>query len=246
MYLLFLDESGTPDDGVFAVGGIAVRADHWPNLRRRWDECLAASGWPQGKELKWSGTINGEVPPAVADAVYDCLTGLPVHCFTTVLWPEVGKGNYEEFFGTEEDTYATALMFIAERFQRFLAQNDSYGAIVLDSRRREVDDRMRQFFTRIQREGTPFAELERIVDGLLLGPSHFSLGLQLADLVVGPARSSQFGLGDGSRRHKQLIESVYCRHPASGEVDGVGIKFFPDSTRPAQGPDVRLFDPRSL
>jgi hypothetical protein len=45
-------------------------------------------------------------------------------------------------------------MTIAERYQRFLAQEDSYGAIVLDSRRREVDDRMRKFFTRIQREGT--------------------------------------------------------------------------------------------
>jgi len=246
VYLLFLDESGAPDEGVFAVGGIAVRADRWPELRSRWDRCLAECGWPEDKELKWSGTVRGEVPPDVADAVYDCLAGLPIQCFTTVLWPDVGKGHYEQFFATEEDTYATALMFIAERFQRFLVQEDSYGAIVLDSRRREVDDRMRQFFTRIKREGTPFAELERIVDGLLLGPSHFSLGLQLADLVVGPARSAQIKMGEGSRRHKQLLETVYCRHPASGEIDGVGMKCFPDSTRPDRGPEVRLFNPREL
>ncbi len=87
----------------------------------------------------------------------------------------------------------------------------------------------------------------RIVDSLLLGPSHFSLGLQLADLVVGPARASQIGLGDGSRRHKQLVESVYNRHPASNEVDGVGLKIFPDSTKPKEqqeAPEVRLFNPR--
>lgn len=246
VYLLFLDESGAPDEGVFAVGGIAVRADRWPELRSRWDSCLAESGWPVDKEVKWSGTLSGEVPPGVADAVYDCLVELPIQCFATVLWPDVGKGNYEQFFASEDDTYATALMFIAERYQRFLAQEDSYGVIVLDSRRREVDDRMRKFFTRIQRDGTPFAELERIVDGLLLGPSHFSLGLQLADLVVGPARSAQIKIGDGSRRHRQLLETVYCRHPASGEVDGVGIKFFPDSTKPNPAPDVRLFNPRSL
>ena len=27
MYLLFVDESGRPDDRAFAVGGVAVRAD---------------------------------------------------------------------------------------------------------------------------------------------------------------------------------------------------------------------------
>jgi len=69
---------------------------------------------------------------------------------------------------------------------------------------------------------------------------------QIADLVVGPARSAQIKMGEGSRRHRQLIESVYCRHPASGEVDGVGMKCFPDSTRPEQGPEVRLFDPRAF
>ncbi len=63
--------------------------------------------------------------------------------------------------------------------------------IILDSRRREVDDRMRRFFDRLQREGTPFAELDRIVDSLLLGPSHFSLGLQVADLVVGATLAAQ-------------------------------------------------------
>ena len=244
MYLLFLDESGTPDEGIFALGGIAVRADQWHELRTRWSSCLDQAGWPADKELKWSGTISGEVPPSGADAAYDGLCRLPVECFATVLYPDVSKGEFEEFFATEEDTYATALTFIAERYQRFLASKDSYGAIVLDSRKKDVDDAMRRFFIRIQDKGTQFSQLERIVDGLLLGPSHFSLGLQLADLVVGPARSAQIKLGDGSRRHKQLLESVYNRHPVTGEVMGVGIKFFPDSTRPEQPPEVRLFNPR--
>jgi len=247
MYLLFLDESGAPGDEIFALGGAAVRADRWHEVRQRWTSCLDALGWPPDKELKWSGVRNGEVPPDTADGAYECLSSLPVECFTTILWPTVGKIRFEELFASDEDTYATALTFIAERYQRFLANQDSYGVIVLDSRKREADDRMRKFFVRIQNEGTPFAELERIVDSLLLGPSHFSLGLQLADLVVGPARASQIGLGDGSRRHKQLVESVYNRHPASNEVDGVGLKTFPDSTKPKEqqeAPEVRLFNPR--
>lgn len=243
MYLLFLDESGTPEDTVFALGGFVVKAEDWHVLRERWDECLADAGWPLDKELKWSGTVNGEVPPAVADAAYTCLASLPIECFVTVLYPQMTDPEYEKFFASDEDTYATALTFIAERYQRFLGHHDSYGVIVLDSRRRETDDRLRRFFTRIQREGTPFAELERIVDGLLLGPSHFSLGLQLADLIVSCSRAATIKLGDSSRRFKEM-KPAFARNPATGEVDGVGLKYFPDAAKPEQPPEVRLFNPR--
>ena len=43
-------------------------------------------------------------------------------------------------------------MFVAERYQRFLDHNDAYGVIVLDSRMKEADDRLRRFFTRMQRK----------------------------------------------------------------------------------------------
>lgn len=241
IYLLYLDESGALDDQVFALGGFAVRAADWGVLRSRWDACLTGAGWPLDKELKWHGTQNGEVPPDVADAVYDCVSSMPIECFATVLYP--GMSGYEEFFGSDENTYSTALMFIAERYQRFLDHHDSYGVIVLDSRRKETDDRLRRFFTRIQREGTPFAELERIVDGLLLGPSHFSLGLQVADLIVGCSRAATFGPGDNTRWLRGL-QDVFARNPATGEVDGVGLKYFPDSTKPEVPPRVRLFNPR--
>lgn len=236
MYLLFLDESGRPEDEVFALGGFAVAAADWHVLRERWDGCLESSGWPSDRELKWSGTASGEVPPAVADAAYACLPTLPIECFVTVLYPTVG--GHEDFFGSDEDTYSTALMFVAERYQRFLDHNDAYGVIVLDSRMKEADDRLRRFFTRMQRDGTPFTELERIVDGLLFGPSHFSLGLQLADLVVGCTRAATFRMGDNTRWYRGL-EPVFARHPSTGTVEGVGLKVFPDS----RGRASKLFDP---
>ena len=149
----------------------------------------------------------------------------------------------ERFFSDDEATYTTALMFIAERFQRFLAEADSYGAIVLDSRQREVDDRMRRFFERLQEEGTPFTELERIVDSLLLGPSHFSLGLQAADLVVASTLEGRRHLGDASRWHKQLLPR-FARHPATGEVDGVGIKEFPAKSHGEDATPAKLFELR--
>ena len=40
MHILFLDESGKPSDRPFAVGGIAVAADCWAELRARWEAAL--------------------------------------------------------------------------------------------------------------------------------------------------------------------------------------------------------------
>jgi hypothetical protein len=44
MHLLFLDESGRPDQdrGLFALGGIAVRDREWPDLKERWQDTLRA------------------------------------------------------------------------------------------------------------------------------------------------------------------------------------------------------------
>ncbi len=240
MHLLFLDESGKPGDRLFAVGGAAIRAADWHGLRDLWEATLDEAAWPRDKELKWSGTRTGEVPPDCADRIYAALAKAPITCFTTILKPLAGRESHPDFFATDEDTYATALTFLAERFQRFLAREDSYGAIVLDSRRRDVDDRMRRFFDRLQREGTPYADLGRIVDSLLLGPSHFSLGLQLADLVVGCTVAAQRGPGDGSRWHRQLLPR-FASHPDTGEVEGVGLKRFPDPIKAEAPPPSKLF-----
>jgi hypothetical protein len=246
MHLLFLDESGKPGEKAFGLGGIAVRADRWHELRDAWQAALDSCDRPHDREAKWHGIRSGEVPPALADRLFAALCAAPITCFAVVLRPLAGRRveGLERFFADEEATYATALTFIAERFQRFLGEQDSYGVIVLDSRRRDVDDRMRRFFERLQEEGTPFTDLDRLVDSLLLGPSHFSLGLQAADLVVASTLASRSQLGDASRWHKQLLPR-FARHPATGKVGGVGLKEFPDKPQGEEPPPQKLFDPRS-
>lgn len=239
MHLLFLDESGTPDEGIFALGGVIVRADDWPEIRSRWDLCMEQCGWPGRDEFKWSGTQRSKAASDAAGQVYNCLAGLPLRCLVTVLYTEVGGPDLKEkFFATPDDVYETAFTFVAERFQRFLVTEDSHGVIVLDSRRYAEDDHMRRFFDRIHSEGTEFAELDRIVDGLMLGPSHYSLGLQLADLIVGPTRASRFKTGDASRFFN-LLEPRFLKNPNTGKLNGVGLKVFPG----ARDEDDRLFEP---
>jgi hypothetical protein len=243
MYLLFLDESGKPGDKAFALGGIAIRADQWPRLDELWETAFEAHDWPPDREAKWHGVRTGEVPDALANALFAALSEAPITCFTVVLRPLAGRRieGMERFFADDEATYTTALTFIAERFQRFLGEADSYGVVVLDSRRQEVDDRLRRFFERLQDEGTPFTELDRIVDSLQLGPSHFSRGLQTADLVVACTLAGRLQLGDPSRWHKQLL-SRFATHPATGEVMGVGLKEFPSKSHEQNSTPAKLFE----
>ena len=67
MRLLFLDESGRiGHDSLFALGGVAVRAEDWRALRAGWLAPLEAHGWDPANEVKWHGIQKGYVPPALA------------------------------------------------------------------------------------------------------------------------------------------------------------------------------------
>jgi hypothetical protein len=240
MHLLFLDESGQLSERkFFALGGVALRDTEWHELRRDWQETLAAHGWPAGKEIKWHGIRTGEVPPALADAVIATLARSSVRCYVTLLDIELGLEQTPEFFGSDEDTYATGLMFLAERFQLLLESAGDVGMIVVDSRFREDDARLRRFFADLMKDGSPYSRLDRIIEGLFLGPSHHSIGLQCADLVcaITAAAERRNGLARGYLR--KLLPR-FAVHPATGELDGVGIKRFPELVRRPRE-ETRLF-----
>ena len=234
MHLLFLDESGRLDQGggLFALGGIAVRDSDWHLLRDAWQTTLDAHGWPLEREVKWHGIRKGEVPDALADAVCDTLAAAPFTAYVAVLdlglGPELFPPEEHAFFRSDEDTYATALMFLAERFHHLLQAEDDVGIIVIDSRFHEKDARLRRFFGDLTEAGTPYTKLERIVEGLFLGPSHYSIGLQCADLVVAATAAAERGVGAGGGYLKKLLPR-FARHPATGALEGVGLKRFPEA-----------------
>lgn len=232
MYLLFLDESGKLDQGgLFALGGLVVRDSDWPELRGLWQDTLRGQGWPLDREVKWHGIRKGEVPPALADAVYAALGAAPAQFFVTVLDLDAGPRVFPPaeyaYFRSPEDAYATALMFLAERFQHFLAGMDDLGLIVVDNRFKEDDRRLRRFFSDLQADGTPYMALDRVVEGLFLAPSNYSIGLQCADLVVAATAAAERGIGQGGGYFKQLLPR-FERHPATGALEGVGLKRFPE------------------
>lgn len=240
MHLLFLDESGQLSQRrFFALGGVAVSDRHWQELRDAWHATLARHAWPIDREVKWHGIHTGEVPPALADAIVETLGQSPLRCYVVLLDIEFGASAAPEFFSTDEDTYATGLMFLAERFQLLLEAVDDVGIIVVDSRFREDDARLRRFFSDLTQDGTPYSRLERLVEGLFLGPSHFSIGLQCADLVCAITAAAERGNGQARGYLKRLLPR-FATHPATGELEGVGIKRFPEQV-PRERPVSRLF-----
>jgi len=240
MHLLFLDESGQIDKGgLFALGGIAIRDTDWPELRRVWHETLSAARWPLDLELKWHDIRKGKAPPALADAVFATLAAAPITVYVTLLDLDLGASQEPELFRTPEATYATGLMFLAERFHRLLEAEDDLGLIVVDRRFREDDQRLRRFFADLTKDGTPYMQLPRIVEGLLLGPSHYSIGLQCADLVVAMTANAERGPGQGRGYLKKLLPR-FATHPSTGEYEGVGLKRFPEQVPREHGRN-RLF-----
>jgi hypothetical protein len=244
VHLLFVDESGKlGETGLFALGGTAVRDRDWHELRDLWQATLRAHGWPLERELKWHGIRTGAVPPALADAVFGALAHAPVTCYVMLLDCELGPRIFapeeHDYFASPEDTYATALMFLAERFHHLLQAEDDVGAIVVDSRFREDDTRLRRFFADLTEEGTPYLRLERIVEGLFLGPSQYSIGLQCADLVVACSAAAERG-GGQARGYLRKLLPRFAHHPSTGELEGVGLKRFPDAV-PRPRERTRLF-----
>jgi hypothetical protein len=235
VHLLFLDESGKLDQGGrFALGGICVRDIDWPVLRDLWQETLRGAGWPLDREVKWHGIRKGEVPPPLADAVFAALARAPITCFVCVLDLDAGPERHPEYFRSPEDVYSTALMFLAERFQHLLQDEDDVGLIVVDSRFREDDRRLRRFFAELEQAGTPYMKLSRIVEGLFLGPSNHSIGLQCADLVAAATGAAERGIPQ-ARGYLRRLEPRFARHPSSGAIDGVGLKRFPGPEERAAG-----------
>jgi hypothetical protein len=245
VYLLFLDESGTPSAADFVLGGVAIAGERWHQLRTRWIDIKGTSGRPSRSEVKWS---RARSTAGLAARLADLLVEYEATAFAVQLRPEEGHRVAPELFKSGEDTYATALMFLAERFQHFLRYRDDYGVIVLDQRDGRQDDRLRRFFRRLAERGTPFMTLDRIVDPIMLSPSHHSLGIQAADLVVGPmlALARQDSQDMPAERvelarelHGRLLP-CFARHPATGEIDGVGIKQFPDPRPSGSGLKLEL------
>jgi hypothetical protein len=244
-HILFLDEAGHPDQPGFVLGGIAVEMARWQAVSRAWARRYRPVERPSS-EVKWNTTrsLNGK-----AGRLARVLQDADATAFAVVIDTAASRTQAPKLFGTDAKQYATALMFVVERFQRLLERVDSHGMVVIDQRETVLDERLREFFARVSLRGTAYRTLDRVLTPILLTPSHHALGVQAADLVVGSLHALTRPDGHvhvtperravAAELHAELL-GCFDRHPDTGELEGVGIKRFPT---PAPRPTGKLFDP---
>ena len=116
---------------------------------------------------------------------------------------------------------------------------DDVGMMVVDSRFREDDARLRRFFADLTKDGSPYSRLDRIIEG----------SLPRAQRPLDRIAVRRPGLRDHCRRRArqrpgarlpQDTTAAIRDSPRDGELDGVGLKRFPEKVgRPHRR--VRLF-----
>ncbi len=246
MYLLFVDESGTPPKpdaagtSYFVMAGLVIPEDRWPGLRDKLTGLKRAAGYHG--EVKWRFFApnnddaanpmkdwNAERRNAFRSRVFSIITDTKscriIACVSEAA-TAYGLGNVN----SQEDLYFRTYKPVTERFQYHLQDiaresgRDSFGMIVADHRGRGEDERMRLQHERLVREtGQYTSNYANFIEGLFFSPSHMSVGVQLVDMVAGAIWRAQ---SHGDRTWYDMIRPSF-RSSSSGKIDGYGVCRFP-------------------
>lgn len=245
MYLLFVDESGTPPKptvaqlSYFVMAGLVIPEDRWMGMHEKLAGLKRASGYYG--EVKWRFFApNNENPqnPMVGwemgrrdqfrEKVFSIITETK-SCKILACVSECPTA-YGLGVNSQDDLYFRTYKPVTERFQYLLQDitrtsgRDSLGLIVADHRGRGDDDRMRLQHERLIRDTGQFSSnYQNFVEGLFFSPSHLSVGIQLVDMVAGAIWRAQT---HNDRTWFDRIRPSFRSAP-SNQIDGWGIARFP-------------------
>lgn len=120
-----------------------------------------------------------------------------------------------------------------ERFEYFQTTGTNaagaYGMVVIDQKSRQFDSALRRVAADLLARGTTYTGIRHVIDGVMVTPSHHSIGPQVADFVAGGIhRLVEYG----DERYWQILRpNVHTDW--HGQVLGAGVKRYP--TRPGFG-----------
>lgn len=245
MYLLFLDESGTPPKLEKAAGrylviaGVIIPEGAWHGIAKDFKKI---TGGIAG-EVKWKffGTGNKENPIShlsrdakekLRSDIFRILTSrkaIKVICCVTSI-----EAAYERpTVINQDDVYHLTYKGVTERFQYFLQDATrvtgqvQYGMVVSDHRMGDDDRKLRKRHHELIDTQERFtSNYANIIETIFFSPSDVSVGLQLADMVAGAVhRSFQYG----ENRFADLIKGCFRTSP-NGIIDGWGLVRMPRGT----------------
>lgn len=246
MHILFIDESGNPTPpgkpGLkhFVLGGLVIPEEIWPKLAadlKRLKKDFGVTG-----EIKWRYFIAGNnkpensmlhLPPSKRDELRMLLLNSlvrykAVRIISVVA--DIQKAYADATIKDDSGLYHRAYKVLSERFQYFLQDLEREsgqrinGLVVCDHRNTYQDDRLRALHQRLVYSDGPFtSNYANLIEGLFVAPSHYSVGVQFADLVAG-AVFRKFEAGDD--RFFNVIRPL-IRASTHGKIEGYGVVRLP-------------------
>jgi hypothetical protein len=242
MHLLFIDESGTlspfgkhnPEDK-FVLGGISMSEDTWFNINKELFQLKIKYNVPG--EIKWRYFwTDKEKKTSLSHLTKEQREGLRTDIYSLIsryksiriisVVADVTLCYKRSHINSDDDLYWYAYKRMIERYQYYLqdltreAGTKMNGIVVCDHRERRQDKRLQNMhFQMMHGEESHTSKFDNIVEGVFIVPSHFSTGIQLADMVAG-AMYQAYSKKD--LRFYNQIESRIRKGP-NGKIEGYGI-----------------------
>jgi Protein of unknown function (DUF3800) len=246
MYLLFLDESGTPpkrdkaSGRYLVIGGLIIPEGAWHGIANDFRKILQS--YSITAELKWKffgksnkdprnslTHLSSEEKSALRSAIFKMLTSRRsvkiVACVTSI------EAAYNRpTIVTQDDVYHLTYKGVTERFQYFLqdasrvTSQQQFGMVISDHRMSDDDKKLRKRHQELMDGREKFAsEYTNIVETIFFSPSEASVGLQLVDLVAGAVhRSFEYG----EHRFAEALRPAF-RTSNTGAILGYGLVKMP-------------------
>jgi len=247
MYMMFVDESGTPPKvGVehpkyFVIAGVIISEEYWVSVRN------AVNGMKIRRkirgEMKWRyfapqndderNPMKGMPPDqrnAIRQELYDIISN--VGKITAIASVCSIEAAYEMSSVTcPDDIYHLTYKVLSERFQYFLQDRKAFDAkpglgIIISDHRGTKDDKMLRAHHQmlLHSTGKYISRYNNLIESLFLQPSHQSVGIQLADMVAGAVWRA-YERRDG--QFAAMIKSTFRRHSKTNSILGLGIVHVP-------------------
>jgi len=242
MHLLFIDESGSlppkgkhKGDDRFVLGGIIISEDTWfkidselRTLKRKYSVA---------EEIKWRyfyQSKDKQTPLSHLDE--DQKERFRTDIFRIIARyksikiisavADISQCYQKAYIRNDDELYWYAYKQLIERFQYYVqdlskeAGGKMNGIVVCDHRERRQDKRLQDMHDRmLHGQGKFTSSFASIVEGVFIVPSHFSTGIQLADMVAGSIYR-RFAKGD-DRFFNQIAGRI--RTAPNGRTCGYGI-----------------------
>ncbi|NCU31848.1 MAG: DUF3800 domain-containing protein, partial [Candidatus Moranbacteria bacterium] len=166
------------------------------------------------------------------DEVTKFLKEIPITLYSIV----IDKNSYWEQYPSQ-NPYDIAYIFLLERFQKFLKEQNGLGICIIDPREGQVEKtfigkELDSIHNKMRFEDGDFwNKCPNIIERLLFSTSDKTVGIQIADLYCYPIfHMFEYNKEKGEywRFDEISLPKLYTKDK---KLDGFGLKFFPDKTK---------------